>query len=185
AGPGVRAGEGAGDRVRADHRHDGRFDRGGTSAALRSRRHEPQRGDDIHNVRVVDVTTGAVRMTSYRHSKLVRDMAFSSDGRYFATGSFDETARVWETATGRPAGPPLAHTSYFATVAFSPDGTTLAAGDYDFNVKLWDWRTGKEVRPPLRHDDIILNVAFSPDGRDLAAVKADDWSKNAELFVWE
>ena len=30
---------------------------------------------------------------------------FTPDGRYFATASFDSTARVWETATGRPAGP--------------------------------------------------------------------------------
>ena len=112
---------------------------------------------------------------------------FSPDGRYFATGSFDGTARVWETDTGRPAGPVLRHTNYVATVAFSPDGTTLAAGDYGPAglVKLWDWRTGKEVRPPLRHDDIVLNVSFSPDGRYLAAIKHYDWSKNPELLVWE
>jgi len=36
------------------------------------------------------------------HSALVREVVFSPDGRYFATASFDGTARVWETATGRP-----------------------------------------------------------------------------------
>jgi tetratricopeptide (TPR) repeat protein len=126
-------------------------------------------------------------MTSVRHSEFVREVAITPDGRYFATGSFDFTARVWETATGRPAGPPLPHTNYVATVAFSPDGNTLAAGDYGPAglIKLWDWRTGKEVRPPLRHDDIVLSVSFSPDGRYLAAIKAPDWSKNPELLVWE
>jgi tetratricopeptide (TPR) repeat protein len=135
----------------------------------------------------VDVVTGAVWLTSIRHSARIREVAFTSDGRYFATGSFDGTARVWETATGRPAGPPLAHNNYVATVAFSPDGNTLAAGDYGPAglIKFWDWRTGKEVRPPLRHDDIIWNVSFSPDGRYLAAIKTGDWSKNPELLVWE
>ena len=77
---------------------------------------------------------------------MIREVAVSPDGRYFATASFDSTARVWETATGRPAGPPLQHENYVATVAFSPDGATLAAGDYARQVKLWDWRAGKEAR---------------------------------------
>src|SRR5262249_54025181 len=112
----------------------------------------------IHDIRVVDVTTGAVRETSIRHSAMVREAVFTPDGRYFATGSFDATARVWETATGRAAGPPLRHTNYVATVAFSPDGNTLAAGDYGPAglIKLWDWRTGNEGRPPLPPHGIRL-----------------------------
>jgi WD40 repeat protein len=173
---------------RAVNSHNARFAPGGTSVVLWSRREtHVQRDDDIHTVRVVDVKTGAVRMTSLRHAKHVREVAITPDGRHFATGSFDATARVWETATGRPAGPPLPHTNYVATVAFSPDGNTLAAGDFGPAglVKFWDWRTGKEVRPPLQHDDIVLSVAFSPDGRYLAAIKAGDWSRNPELLVWE
>jgi WD40 repeat protein/Flp pilus assembly protein TadD len=173
---------------RADNSHDALFDTGGTRAILAShRRTWGQRDDDIHSVRVVDVATGAVRATSLRHSKIVRETAITPDGRYFATGSFDGAARVWETATGRPGGPVLQHANYVATVAFSPDGNTLAAGDYGPAglVKLWDWRTGKEVRPPLRHDDIVLNVSWSPDGRYLAAIKSHDWSKKPELLVWE
>jgi WD40 repeat protein/Flp pilus assembly protein TadD len=139
------------------------------------------------DVRLVDVPMAAIRETSVRHSDLVRDVTFSPDGRYFATASFDSTARVWETATGRPASPPLQHANYVAAVAFSPDGKTLAAGDYGPAglVKLWDWRTGKEIRPPLTHDDIVLSVSFSPDGRYLATLKHDDWSGHFELLVWE
>jgi serine/threonine protein kinase/WD40 repeat protein/Flp pilus assembly protein TadD len=174
---------------RTDYEHDARFDPRGTSAVLWSyrRAHWMQDPNDPFKLRIVDVTTGAVRATSLRHGELVRQVAFAPDGRYFATASFDNTARVWETATGRPAGPPLAHTNYVATVAFSPDGKTLAAGDFGPAglVKLWDWQTGKEVRPPLRHDDIILHVSWSPDGRYLAAIKTHDWSKNPELLVWE
>jgi serine/threonine protein kinase/WD40 repeat protein len=174
---------------RTDDHLFAQLDPRGTSAVLwaNQRGWHGRRADDTHDIRLVDVATGAVRGTSIRHSDMVREVVFTPDGRYFATASFDTTARVWETATGRPAGPPLPHTNYVATVAFSPDGTTLAAGDYGPAgfIKLWDWRTGKDVRPPLRHDDIILNVSFSPDGRYLAAIKASDWSKNPELLVWE
>jgi WD40 repeat protein/tetratricopeptide (TPR) repeat protein len=175
---------------RADDHLFALFDPRGTSAVLwanpRAWWHGP-RADDTNDIRLVDVATGAVRGTSIRHSNMVREVVFAPDGRYFATASFDSTARVWETATGRPAGPPLAHTNYVATVAFSPDGNTLAAGDYGPAglIKLWDWRTGKELRPPLRHDDIIISVFFSPDGRYLAATKLPDWSKNPELLIWD
>jgi tetratricopeptide (TPR) repeat protein len=114
-------------------------------------------------------------------------VAFTPDGRHFATASNDGTARVWDAATGRPAGPVLKHTNYVASVAFSPDGNTLAAGDYGPAglVKLWDWRTGKHMRPPLEHDDIVLNVSYSPDGRYLSVLKSNDWSHKPETIVWE
>ncbi|MEO2089366.1 MAG: WD40 repeat domain-containing protein, partial [Gemmataceae bacterium] len=163
------------------------FDPSGTTAVLwwPPRPDLPQEAYDTHSVQLVDATTGATRVTGVRHSKLIREVTFSPDGRHFATASFDFTARVWETATGRPAGPPLRHENYVAAVAFSPDGTTLAAGDYGKLVKLWDWRAGKEVRPPLIHDDIVLSVSFSPDGRHLATTKSKDWSGNPERLVWD
>jgi serine/threonine protein kinase/WD40 repeat protein/tetratricopeptide (TPR) repeat protein len=169
--------------------HAAQFNPRGTSAVLWSYRkaHWVPAPEDIHSIRLVNGATGAACVTSVRHAELVREVAFTPDGRYFATASYDGTARVWETATGRPAGPPLAHTNHVATVAFSPDGNTLAAGDYGPAglIKLWDWRTGEEVRPPLRHDDIVMNVSFSPDGRYLAAIKWGEWSKNPALLIWE
>jgi WD40 repeat protein/tetratricopeptide (TPR) repeat protein len=165
------------------------FESRGPMAVLWSRQRagSVRAGEESRNLRIVDAAIGVVRETSVSHSAVVRDVAFTPDGRYFATASFDGTARVWETVTGRPAGPPLQHSNYVATVAFSPDGNALAAGDYGPAglVKLWDWRTGKEVCPPLKHDDIVLNVSFSPDGRHLAVMKHYDWSAKPELLVWE
>jgi serine/threonine protein kinase/WD40 repeat protein/tetratricopeptide (TPR) repeat protein len=186
--PALPAAESARQPERNDDHLIGQFDERGMSAVLWSNSRQ-WRGeiDRRHEVRLVDVATGATRATNIRHSEMVREVVLTPDGRYFATASFDSTARVWETATGRPASPPLQHGNYVATVAFSPDGNTLAAGDYGPAglIKLWDWRTGKEIRPPLPHDDIVLSVTFSPDGRYLAALKHDDWSNNPELLVWE
>jgi serine/threonine protein kinase/WD40 repeat protein/tetratricopeptide (TPR) repeat protein len=174
---------------RPDSRFDAAFDHRGASAILwwGPRVNRPQEAFETHTVEVVDVTTGAVRVTSVRHSALVRQTVFSPDGRHFATASFDSTARVFETATGRPAGPPLRHTNYVAAVTFSPDGNTLAAGDYGPRglVKFWDWRTGKEVRPPLEHDDIVVSLSFSPDGHYLVAIKLGSWTNKPELLIWE
>ena len=135
----------------------------------------------------MDVTTGAVRETSIRHSAMAREIAFTPDGRHFASASFDGTARVWETATARPAGPTITAHELCRDRRVQPRRQhprcrRLRAGRTHQTLGLAD---GKELRPPLRHDDIILNVSFSPDGRYLAAIKTGDWSKNPEVLVWE
>jgi len=169
---------------RTDYNRHAQFDPHGTSAILWSYRlaHWIQGTNENYNVRVVDITTGAVRGTCLRHSELVREAAFSPDGRYFATASFDGTARVWETATGRPAGPPLAHTNYVATVAFSPDGNTLATADEKGAIRFWNAATGKE-RPGSAKDwkvGTIGALAFSPDGFTCVA-----GGEGGRIVVWD
>ena len=48
------------------------------------------------------------------------------DGRPLASGSDDDTVRLWDPATGQPIGDPLGTPAMVADVAFSPDGRRLA-----------------------------------------------------------
>ncbi|MFD5422242.1 trypsin-like peptidase domain-containing protein [Streptomyces sp. NPDC127069] len=106
-----------------------------------------------------------------RHTGPVYSVAFSPDGKTLATGSSDETVRLWDTATGKEVHAPLTGTGPVQSVAFSPDGKTLATGSYE--VQVWDVATGKEVRTFLTGDTPVQSVVFSPDGKTLAAGSAD------------
>ena len=59
------------------------------------------------------------------------------------SGSYDNTARLWDAATGEHLRTLTGHTSGVASVLFSPDGTIILSGSYDGTARLWDAATGE------------------------------------------
>jgi parallel beta-helix repeat protein len=72
------------------------------------------------------------------HTSYVNSVAFSPDGRLLASGSLDDTIKLWEVASGREVRTLSGHTSWVNSVAFSPDGRLLASGSDDRTIRLWD-----------------------------------------------
>jgi WD40 repeat protein len=112
--------------------------------------------------------------SSAQHEDRVFSVRFSPDGRTLASGSYDNTIRLWDLATGQERGRLAGHTESVLSVAYSPDGRTLASGSWDQSIRLWDLATGQE-RARLEGDTgPVYSVAFSPDGQTLAAGSADN-----------
>ena len=109
------------------------------------------------------------------HDSTVTSVAFSRDGSLVASGSMDNTLRLWDASTGAQVGEPLrGHDRPVTSVAFSRDGSLVASGSRDNTVRLWDASTGAQVGEPLRgHDYGVNSVAFSRDGSLVASGSMD------------
>src|SRR5262245_10891871 len=107
------------------------------------------------------------------HAAIVTSVAFSPDGKTLASGSEDNTVKLWDVQTKRGLATLKGHGDDVNSVAFSPDGKTLASGSMDNSIKLWDAQTRRELATLKRHDDMVLSVAFSPDGKTLASESTD------------
>jgi WD40 repeat protein len=108
------------------------------------------------------------------HSNSVNAVAFLPDGKLLASGSFDNTVRLWDPATGAALQTLEGHGDSVNTVAFSPDGKMLASGSYDKTVRLWDPATGAALQTLEGHRDSVRAVTFPPDGKMLASGSADN-----------
>ncbi|MEO0685576.1 MAG: serine/threonine-protein kinase, partial [Cyanobacteria bacterium J06649_11] len=75
------------------------------------------------------------------HSGIVDTLAFSYDGEIIASGSWDETIKLWSVSTGRKIRTLKGHNSCVNTLTFSPDNQLLASGSLDCKIKLWQVNT--------------------------------------------
>ncbi|HBR21296.1 MAG TPA: hypothetical protein DD713_01805 [Nitrospiraceae bacterium] len=93
----------------------------------------------------------------------VSSVAFSPDGRYALSGSWDSTLTLWDISTGKEIRTFKGHTDRVNAVAFSPDGRHIISAARDNSIKLWDVATGREIRTFTGHRGDISSIAFSID----------------------
>jgi WD40 repeat protein len=113
------------------------------------------------------------------HTGNVYALAWSPDGASVASGSADNTVRLWDAASGRERHRLEGHSDSVWTVAWSPDGPSVASGSSAKTVQVWDAASGRERHRLEGHAEAIALLAWSSDSRSLAY-----GATNGEIRLW-
>ncbi|HLZ56682.1 MAG TPA: hypothetical protein VKR06_07015 [Ktedonosporobacter sp.] len=145
-----------------------------------------------HSVKVWNALTGAL-VTTYApaegrsdgggHTELVDALAWSPDGHFIASGSWDHTVQVWNAITGQLITIYRGHNEEVSSLAWSPDGHFIASGSWDHTVQTWEVFTGVHLRTFMDDNNIygLVNaVSWSPDGRYIAS-----GGGNNRVQIWD
>ena len=109
-------------------------------------------------------------------------VAFSPDGRYFATsGRGKNSLTIWDVEKNIEF-PPIPHAGRIFAITFSPDGSKVVTGCIDCNVRFWNTKTQIADGLPLRHSHPVRTLAYhtSEDGEFLLSAAEDGTSQ-----VWD
>ncbi len=116
-------------------------------------------------------------LTLEGHKDWVHSVSFSPDGQILASGSDDNTIKLWRISDGDLIKTLKGHEGGVRSVSFSPDGQILASGSSDKNIKLWQMPDGSLIRTLAGHEGWVHSVSFSPDGQILASGGSDNTIK--------
>ncbi|KAL2886331.1 Vegetative incompatibility protein HET-E-1 [Ceratocystis lukuohia] len=121
----------------------------------------------------VEENWDACLQTLEGHGDGVNSVVFSNDGRRLASGSDDQTVKIWDASSGACLQTLEGHDDLVSSVAFSNDGQRLASGSHDNTVKIWDATSGACVQTLEGHRYGVTSVVFSNDGQRLASGSTD------------
>lgn len=125
----------------------------------------------------VSYQPGTVLLTLTAHTEAVTSVAYSPDGSLIASGSADNSVKIFDASTGSLLRSLTGHTWDVSCVAFSPDGLTLASTSYDDKIKLWKVSDGTLIRTISGHTNNVMSVCFSPDSQVIASGSWDNTIK--------
>jgi len=127
------------------------------------------------------------------HSNAVSSVCYSRDGKYIASGSADDTVKLWEVETGLLIKTFYHHVNNVISVAFTSDDRFILSSTCS-TVKSFEVSSGKLINTFQQDSDErrfdcwhLKSVSFSPDGQHIASVCRDNtiklWEAESEKLI--
>ncbi|GAO47091.1 WD40 repeat-like protein [Saitoella complicata NRRL Y-17804] len=111
------------------------------------------------------------------HQKLVNCVAFSPDGRYISSASFDNSVKLWDGRTGTFIATLRAHVGAVYQCSWSSDSRLLVSSSKDTTLKVWDVAKRKIKEDLPGHQDEVYAVDWAPDGQMVASGGKDKMTR--------
>ena len=122
------------------------------------------------------------------HEKAVLAVQFAPDtSSRLASGSGDNTIRIWDCDTGTPLHVLRGHAGWVLALSWSPDGVLLATGSMDSSVRLWKPKTGAAIGGPLKgHAKWVTGLSWEPlQAQTVGRPRVASSSKDATVRIWD
>ena len=101
-----------------------------------------------------------------------------------ASGSFDETVRVWDVKTGKCLRVLPAHSDPVTAVDFNRNGSLIVSSSYDGLCRVWDASTGQCMKTIIDDENPpVAFVKFSPNGKFILTATLDSTIVSIRLIA--
>ncbi|ESA36499.1 wd40 repeat-containing protein [Leptolyngbya sp. Heron Island J] len=87
---------------------------------------------------------------------MVVSVVYNPDGKTLASGSFDNSIKLWSVELGECLKTLEGHQLTILSLTYSPDGKTLASSSEDRTIRLWDVATGECLL--IIKDDLCVDL---------------------------
>jgi WD40 repeat protein len=138
-----------------------------------------------HSAILTDLESGNL-LHELSHPQSVASASFSRDGQQIVTASWDQKARIWDTATGKMIQVLGGHTGPLLAASFSPDGGRIVTTGKDRSMKIWDAARAQVLVSLTSPSEENRVAAFSPDGNYLISLgAAPDTPEIGSIRLWD
>jgi WD40 repeat protein len=137
-------------------------------------------------LKICEVETGIVK-TLEGHSRTIFYIDISADSTLLASGSNDETTRIWNLETGKLVAGPFKSIGPVGAVRFSPDSKKVAVKlDVGTCLEIWDVQSQKlDVRIGKPAAGIITSTPIFWTNKNKTIIAAFDFNFTAGLDLYD
>lgn len=125
---------------------------------------------------VIDLVSGIGKSVTTNHG-MVRDLEFSTDGKWVVSGGDDFACKLWCVSSGYLWQTMGGISGVVTSICLSRDGAMVASGSSDGICKIWDALTGSCVMTFKAHVRGVSSVSFSNDGKYVISASDDGTGK--------